>query len=59
MADSAVTGRAQHVRSARVFQTSTFHSASASSTSMPRYLHVCEVPSLASFSAADHGRHGE
>jgi len=40
----AVGGRAEHVRSARVFQTSTCSAiAKASSTSMPRYLTVLSI----------------
>src|ERR1700675_4145699 len=40
----AVEGRAEHVRSARVFQTSTCSAiARASSTSMPRYLTVLSI----------------
>src|SRR5258705_13379542 len=45
MSDSlAVKGRAEHFRSARVFQTSTCSAiARASSTSMPRYLTVLSI----------------
>src|ERR1700738_2225595 len=40
----AVGGRAEHVRSAQVFQTSTCSAiAKASSTSMPRYLTVLSI----------------
>ena len=42
--ETAVKGRAEHVRSARVIQTSTCSAiASASSTSMPRYLTVLSI----------------